>query len=176
MASVTRRVVVTGSESTGKTTLAKALADHYRVPWVPEFAREYAAARGGQVSAADLEPIARGQLGLEARFREAAGSSRLILDTDLLSTWIYALHYYGSPLGWIDEQLRTAPTDLYLLCETDLPWVADPVRDPVQQREAIQALFLGELVRRGLPFERVRGSGSQRLAAAIRAIDTHLKL
>lgn len=166
MASVARRIVLTGSESTGKTTLAEALAAHYRVPWVPEFAREYAAARQGRLSAADVEPIALGQLALET-----TSGGDLVLDTDLLSTWIYAHHYYGSAPTWIDAYLRAGPDKLYLLCDTDLRWVPDPARDRGDRRDEIHALFHAELVNRRLRFEVIGGRGPDRLAAAIRVID-----
>jgi len=99
---VIHRIVVTGSESTGKTTLARTLALELRAPWVPEFARDYAAARGGVLSAADVEPIARGQVAREDAAMAALGDRGvLVLDTDLVSTTVYAEHYYGRCPAWI---------------------------------------------------------------------------
>jgi nicotinamide riboside kinase len=128
----------------------------------------------GPLTIEDVEPIARGQLGLETSYRETAGErATLIFDTDLLSTWVYAHHYYGAAPDWIDERLRrtSAAGALYLLCDTDLPWVEDPIRDRVAARQEIQARFRDQLIDRVLPFEALRGIGSDRLAAAIQAID-----
>ena len=79
------RIVVTGSESTGKTQLAEQLAAHYGVPWVPEFARDYAEQKGRPLTSADVTPIGSGQMTREdAAMRGLTGM--IVFDTDLLST------------------------------------------------------------------------------------------
>ena len=100
------RVVVTGSECTGKTTLARALAERFGAPWVPEFCRGWQDAKGRPLEAEDVEPIARGQVA-EADAAEAAARDVVVLDTDLLSTAVYARHYYGSCPAWIEKAART---------------------------------------------------------------------
>ena len=121
-------VTVTGSECTGKTTLARDLARHFGAVWVPEFARDYLDEQTGTtglpLDASDVEPIARGQIAAEDRGR-AAASGLVILDTDLVSTTVYARHYYGACPPWIDQAARDRRADLYLLCDIDVPWVAD---------------------------------------------------
>lgn len=166
------RIVLTGSESTGKTTLAAQLAAHYGTTWVPEFARGYAAERGGVLAAADVEPIARGQVAAE---QAASGTGLLVLDTDLLSTAVYARHYYGLTLDWIEAAIVKAPDTLYLLCDIDLPWEADGIRDRGDDRVAMQRLFRDALVARGRRFEVVSGVGKARLAHAIRTVDRWLE-
>lgn len=161
------RVVLTGSESTGKTTLASRLAAHYGTAWVPEFARTYAAERGGVLSADDVEPIARGQAAAEAA---AIGHGLLILDTDLLSTAVYARHYYDRRVDWLEAAIGRQPT-LYLLCDIDLPWEADGIRDRGEDRDRMQELFRRALAERSLPFAVVSGLGPARLARAITATD-----
>ena len=96
------RVVLTGSESTGKTTLAADLAAHYRTVWSPEFARAYADRKKGPLDRSDVEPIARGQIAGEDEAARRAGRL-LILDTDLLSTVVYGRHYYGRFPEWIEK-------------------------------------------------------------------------
>ena len=88
------RVVLTGSESTGKTTLAEELARHYDAELVPEFVRGFAEARGGMIEFGDHGPIARGQMALEDE-HIARGGDVLMQDTDLLSTVVYCRHYFG---------------------------------------------------------------------------------
>jgi NadR type nicotinamide-nucleotide adenylyltransferase len=125
MAEVTR-ICLTGPESTGKTGLAAALGDELGTVWVPEYAREYAERHGNELSAADVEPIARGQMANEDR---VSANGILLLDTDLLSTVVYARHYYGSCPEWIEREARRRKAHLYLLLDTDVPWKADPARD-----------------------------------------------
>jgi nicotinamide riboside kinase len=142
------RICLTGPECTGKTTLAQLLARELGVLWVPEYAREYAEARGNQLTAADVDAIARGQIALmdsygpsvprspgssvspeEPRNRGPEDPVPLILDTDLLSTVVYARHYYGACPAWIEAEARRRHADLYLLLDTDVIWQPDAARD-----------------------------------------------
>lgn len=168
MASLPRRIVLTGAESTGKTTLAVALAKHYGIPGIPEFAREYAESRGGVLTIADAEPIAVGQLTLE---QSLSAVESAVLDTDLLSTWIYARYYYQWAPDWIDHYLRKSPADLYLLCDTDLAWVPDPIRDSGASRIQVDRRFREELASRSLPMAVITGFDDDRLQAAIAAVE-----
>ena len=165
------RVVVTGSESTGKTTLARALADHYEVPWSPESAREFVDREGRRPTAGDVEAIARGQLAVEERAIGRAGGL-VIHDTDLLSTAVYARHYFGACPHWVERSLAGRRADLYLLAGIDVPWSSDGgQRDRGDRRAEMQALFRRGLEERGLPFVDIRGSRADRLRDAIAAID-----
>ena len=166
-------VTVTGSESTGKTTLASNLARHFGTVWVPEYSRVYAdektATTGMPLDASDVEPIARGQIASEDRGLEAA-RGLVIRDTDLVSTTIYARHYYGSCPAWIDEAARARRAGLYLLCDVDVPWVADAVRDSPDVREHLHARFVNALDALGVPYVNIRGSWAERLQMAIDAV------
>lgn len=167
------RVVLTGSESTGKTTLAVELARHYDAALVPEFVREFAAAKGGVIEFSDHGPIARGQMALEDA-QIALGRPVVIQDTDLLSTVVYCRHYFGSAPDWIvDEAVARAP-DLYLLCEIDLPWIADGVRDRGHLRQEMQELFRDAVLSSGTPVAIIRGDGKERLEGAIDMVDALL--
>ena len=172
-----KRVVLIGSESTGKTTLAERLARHYGVSWVPEFVRDYAAAKGEALEAGDVEAIARGQAAREDeyRLRAAAADERLLIgDTDLLSTAVYAAHYYGRAPEWVIDAAHRRRPDLYLLFDIDLPWTADPQRDRGQVRPEMHALFLAAVQASGAPFVPISGDGTARFAAAQAAIDNLL--
>jgi len=164
------RVVLTGSESTGKSTLAARLAEHYHASFVPEFVRDFAARKGSAVAFDDHGPIARGQMGLEDA-ATTVGHDLIIQDTDLLSTAIYSAHYFGKAPPWIVKTARERRPDLYLLLEIDVPWVADPVRDRGHMREEMQQLFRDAVRDSGAPFEIIRGNWDERFAAAVRAID-----
>jgi NadR type nicotinamide-nucleotide adenylyltransferase len=159
-------VTVTGSECTGKTTLARALAARFDTVWVPEYVRSYLDAKGAELTCDDVEPIARGQMAAQD---EAAGrASRLVVfDTDLLSTVVYSRHYYGDCPAWVEEASRGRLADLYLLLHPDVPWLPDGrQRDRPHDRERIHGLFAQALADRGARFVDVRGPWGEREAMA----------
>ena len=175
-----KRVVVTGPESTGKTTLAARLARHYRTCWVPEFARGYLDAqyprRGSDevCRAEDMEPIARGQVGAEDALARQA-SRVLFSDTDLIVTKVYSEHYFGGCSGWIREAARARRYDLHLLLDVDVPWVPDRQRDQGHAREELHARFRRELRVHGCRVVEVSGDWDERFAAAVAAVDAVLR-
>lgn len=168
------RIAVFGTESTGKTTLARRLASHFGEPWSPEFVRSFWDARAGRITAADLEAIARGQIANE---EEAAARARraVFCDTELLTCtlWNDAL-FPGECPGWVREEAvrRARGFALYLLCAPDVPFVADPQRcfpDPAARARA--GLWWREaLVSRGLPFVELRGDWAERERAALATV------
>ena len=164
-------VVVTGSECTGKTTLAMELAEHYGTVWVPEFVRQFVEAKGSAPEYADVEAIARGQIALEDRMT-AKAAEVLIQDTDLLSTVVYSQHYYGDCPGWIEEELEKRAGDLYLLADIDVPWSPEgDQRDRGDRREEMHELFRSALGHRGFRFVEISGTLPERLEKAIATID-----
>ncbi|HEY2378351.1 MAG TPA: ATP-binding protein [Gemmatimonadaceae bacterium] len=169
-----KRVVLIGSESTGKTTLARQLAEHYDAEWVPEFVRDYADRKEGALVFGDHAPIAHGQIALEDEYRVRSNERNaplLIQDTDLLSTAIYCAHYYGKCPVWITEAATARRPDLYLLLDIDIPWTADAQRDRGQLRNEMQAVFREAVERSGAPFVRVHGNRDERFEQARSAID-----
>ena len=159
------RIVLTGSESTGKTTLTADLARHYGAVWVPEYVRGYADWKGAPLDAGDVEPIARGQIAAQDRALELAGKV-LLLDTDLLSTVVYAEHYYGSCPPWVRAAADHRRADLYLLCDIDVSWTADPQRDRPDHRPLMHQLFVRALTAGGYPFLLIQGGWLERFLAA----------
>jgi NadR type nicotinamide-nucleotide adenylyltransferase len=173
MQELVRRVVVTGSESTGKSWLVQRLAQRFDTLWAPEFARQYALQKAAPLDASDVEPIARGQIIAEDAVLSRA-KDLAILDTDLVSTVVYAEHYYGKCPPWVERAARKRLADLYLLCDIDVPWVADRARDRPQTRGELHAAFQDSLERLRAHYTIIRGSWEQREAAAISAVDALL--
>ncbi len=169
------KVVVFGPESTGKTTLARDLADYYRAPWVPEYAREYLQEKWDREQQTcqpeDLLPIAIGQIRLENALTKEA-DRLLICDTDLLETKVYSEAYY---LGYCDPILEKFALenqyDLYFLTGIDVPWEADDLRDKPGEREKMYAYFKDALQAHNRRFVILKGSRATRLQLAIRHID-----
>ncbi len=167
------RVVITGSESVGKTTLATQLASRHHALCVPEFVRDYAERKQAPIDRSDHWPIARGQVEHEAIYLAKAterGHSLLFQDTDLLSTVAYCDHYTGGCDAGIERLAAERCADHYLLLDIDVPWVFDGMRDRGDRRAEVHALFVATLERFGAPFTRIRGTWGERMAAAERVI------
>ncbi len=165
------RIVFTGPESCGKTTITQQLAAHYRVPWVPEYARTYLQKNGLDYQEEDLLKIAKGQLYREDRIG-AGKPSMLFCDTDLITIKIWAKHKYGSVHPWILEQIQNRPYDHYFLCGTDVPWQYDPQREHPSQREDLFKIYADELQALGKPFSILQGDLETRLQASITIIES----
>lgn len=160
------RICLTGPECTGKSELARRLARELGGVYVPEFAREYVLHRNRSLTADDVGPIAAGVIALEAaRTRDAAGM--VFLDTDLLSTVVYARHYYGACPTWIERAAAVRRASLYLLLDIDIPWQPDPARDPdPSAREVLYARFGETLDEFGAKWQVISGDGERRYRAA----------
>ena len=174
-------VTVLGPESTGKTTLAAELARRLGAALSGEAAREYARALGGArpLGPGDVLPIARAQIELQDAADARAtveGRGLAVRDTDLVSTTAYAWWYYRLREPWLDDAARARRARHYLLCDVDLPWAPDPVRDPSMAhagtRGAALAMFVDELARHGCAWSWVRGAGEARTEQALRALWT----
>ncbi|NNE29584.1 MAG: ATP-binding protein, partial [Saprospiraceae bacterium] len=123
-----RIIVLTGPESTGKTTLCRMLAEHYKEPWVPEFAREYLHERDGIYSESDLREMAKGHLQSIYDYWPKADKF-LFVDTDLWNYVVWANFKYGRVDPFIDGSAKLHPASYYLLCGLDPLWEEDPLRE-----------------------------------------------
>ncbi|HEX7137814.1 MAG TPA: ATP-binding protein [Vicinamibacterales bacterium] len=168
------RICLIGPECTGKTTIAARLAERYGVSWVPEYAREYAAAVARPLISEDADLIARGQLASEDRAIAEAlrtGARLLILDTDLVSTYVYARHYYGSAPEWVDAIVHTRLANHYLLLSPDCPFTPDPVRDSAADRLAIHDAMALALDTLGARYTRVGGGWEERWEGVVGVVE-----
>jgi NadR type nicotinamide-nucleotide adenylyltransferase len=169
-----KRIAITGPESTGKSTLAEALAMHYNSVFVPEFARDYIEKLERDYDFSDILVIAQGQLKQEQEFAGKA-SGFLFCDTELLVTRIWSWHRYGKTHEWIDNQINNKRYDLYLLCNIDLPWEYDPQREHPHLREYFFNWYHKELISLDVPFVIISGTAEERLFNAIKAINNFFK-
>lgn len=165
-----KRIAITGPESTGKSILARQLADHYKTVWVPEFAREYIGNLNRPYFAEDILIIAKEQLQRENLLAQNANKF-LFCDTELIVTKIWIEHAFKSCPEWIVENLIKHKYDLYLLTNIDIPWEKDPQREHPHLREYFFGLYLKNLKSRTLPFNIISGLKEERLMNSIRIID-----
>ncbi len=169
-----KRVCIVGAESSGTTTMAQALADHYRTLCVPEYGRQYADDKmNGKTEpwrSEEFVHIARVQ---SLREDEAArlANRLLICDTDALATGIWHERYMGFRSGEVESIAKMRRCDLYLVTDVDVPFVQDGTRDGEHMRAWMHRRFLEALATRQTPYALLSGSHRERLRIAIRLID-----
>ncbi len=178
------RIVLFGPESTGKSTLAERLAERFSAPWSPEYVREFWDTHGGIITAADLDAIARGQMAGEegaVRLANASGARVVFHDTDLLTCTVWDdLLFPGACPEWVRTEAvrRARACDLFLFCDTDMPWTPDPQRcfPDEEGRAMCRRVFLETLERTGARWARVYGADAEREAGAVAQIELLLNL
>lgn len=168
------KVVLFGPESTGKSTLAAQLADHYNTVFVPEYSRIYAEQQllhDKLLTKDDVILIAEGQMKLENKLTPKANKV-LICDTDLLETKVYSVAYYGGISDLALEKYAIENIyDLYFLTYIDIPWEADDLRDKPHEREAMFEAFENALKTYNKPYVLLKGSIEERFTLAKAYID-----
>ncbi|MFN4121680.1 MAG: AAA family ATPase [Flavobacteriales bacterium] len=159
------RIAITGPESTGKSALAESLAQHYHAKWIPEYAREYLQKNGPAYSFDDITHIAMMQ---QDREQSASKQSDLIFcDTDALVCKIWQEYVFGRTAPLVQDWFEKTTYTYTLLCNIDLPWEPDPLREHPNEREELFILYERHLMQHKRPFGIVNGQGYERLVCAI---------
>ncbi len=171
-----KKIAITGPESTGKSSLSRALATHYGCDFVPEFAREYIQKLERPYTREDILVIARQQIALEESALKNARGNFLFCDTDLLVTKVWSMHKYDTCDPWILQQLEIPRYDLYLLCNVDLPWQYDDQREHPHLRNFFFEWYKRELEGYGFPYRIVSGSRQDRTENALALITDYFTL
>jgi nicotinamide riboside kinase len=146
------------------------MAEHFHTLWVPEYAREYLTGLGRPYEFEDIAIIARKQLEQENELAKKA-KKLLFCDTDFLVTKIWSQYKYGKCDPWIEEMAEYHRYDLYLLCNTDLPWEEDPMREHPGQRDELFRIYMKEMKSIHASYILVSGTGKQRTDKAISAVE-----
>ncbi len=169
-----RRIVITGPESTGKTELARALSIKMNSVWIPEYARSYVENLHRHYNYDDVLLIAQYQVAQEAEYALKIRKGILIFDTWLIITKVWLDLVFGKCPEWITDHIRASKIDLFLVCDTDLPWIADPVRENGgEKRKELFQLYCNEIVAFGFKYEIVSGFGDERAENALTALSKH---
>lgn len=186
--STIKKIVIIGPESTGKSTLAKQLAAHYNTIACPEYARQYLNENGIAYSFEDLLVIAKGQITLEENCETLAVDSwqlaenhqpstinyqPLFIDTDMYVMKVWCEYVFGKCHQLILDEIASRKYDLYLLCNIDLPWAKDDLREypDEQPRKELYHIYKDLLINQTTPWVDISGNYEQRLQKAIDAVN-----
>lgn len=168
------RIALFGPESTGKTTLAKQLAEHFQTAWTPEFARNYLQEKWNNTAQIcdvnDMLPIAYGQMQMENESLSKANKF-LFCDTNLMVTKVFSEVYYNFCDPLLDKAARKHEYDLFFLTDIDIPWEKDDLRDKPEERETVFAVFKQTLIDNNKPFITLSGDTDFRLKKAIQIVN-----
>lgn len=180
-----KKIVIIGPESTGKSTLCERLAVHYHTSWVPEYARAYLEKHGSNYSYTDLRDIAAGQIELEEEAVKklqdenhllpiaSQQSPKLFIDTDMYVMKVWSEFVFNKCNNWILNRVAERKYDLYLLCEVDLPWIKDGLREypDVRVRKRLYSFYKDLLVNQRVPWCEISGEYDERFSKAIHFIE-----
>ncbi|MBX9733300.1 MAG: AAA family ATPase [Chitinophagaceae bacterium] len=181
-----KKIVVIGPESTGKSTLCEQLAQHYKTEWCAEFAREYLLTYGTNYEASDLTTIAKGQIALEEEWLQKVNkpwnsehgpwkndTPILFIDTDMYVMKVWSEYVFGVCDFFILDAINKRQYDHYLLCNIDLPWVKDELREyPNEQpRKELFYMYKDLLINQSVPWTLISGDYDERLVKAIEVVD-----
>ncbi len=170
-----KKIVVIGPESTGKSTLCAALAAYYNTIWCKEYARQYLLENGTDYTYDNLLTIAKGQLALEKEAKTKA-NKLFVVDTDMYVMKVWCEFVFNKCHIEILQEAAQQKTDLYLLCNTDLPWTKDELREypDATTRQKLFLHYKDIVINSGVAWALVSGIGQERTDAAINAIEKML--
>src|ERR1700750_3155345 len=160
-----KKIVLIGPESTGKSTLCKQLANHYHTLWCPEYAREYLSLHGTKYDYDDLLEIAKGQVEAEEKYIQLVSKKNLplFIDTNMYVMKAWAEFVFGKCHPFILEQIKKRKYDLYLLCNIDLEWVKDELREypELEIRRKLYGLYRNMMMDQNVPWVEISGNKEQ---------------
>ena len=166
------RIAITGPESSGKTTLCRLLSEHFKVPFIYEYARTYLENKSGVYKQSDLDFIAKEHL------KNILSSSHTvsISDTDFSVLEIWSEYKFKKSSELIKELASQDLFDLHILCRPDIPWVADELRENEHSRYYLFELYKASLTRHRKNFIEVDGSLENRIKKSVQYIEELINL
>jgi NadR type nicotinamide-nucleotide adenylyltransferase len=183
-----KKIVIIGPESTGKSTLCQELAEYFETIWCPEYAREYLLTNGTDYSFQDLLTIAKGQIALEEQLAEKLEQRAAplleqdydipyFIDTDMSVMKVWCEFVFNKSHPFIEEQLAKRKVDHYFLCQPDLPWVKDQLREypDLATREKLFTIYRSWLESQSVPWTLIQGKDTERMQLAVRAVNRILE-
>jgi Predicted ATPase/kinase involved in NAD metabolism len=166
------KIAILGPESTGKSTLSKELSEYFHIDFVPEYSREYLSKLNRKYTFDDVTEIAKKQNQMILEKARHAGKY-LISDTEMIVCKIWTEYVYGKTSTFIENAVSEQFFDIYLLCNIDLKWENDPLREnpKLEERESIFKLYINELQRLKANYHIISGEGANRFHNALSHIE-----
>lgn len=161
------RIAITGPESSGKTTIALALAEQLNGTCVVEFAREYLLKLNREYNQQDLDLIAKGQV---KSWDASAENSIIVSDTEMLVMHVWSEVKFKTTSDYILKALGKQRFHHYFLCAPDIPWEEDPLREHPEMREELFNLYLEKLEELEVPFTILKGDNEMRMKTAMEVL------
>ncbi|MCZ2223910.1 MAG: ATP-binding protein [Chitinophagales bacterium] len=192
------KIAIIGAESTGKSTLCELLAQHFKTEWCPEYAREYLLTNGTDYTFDDLEIIAKGQLALEDEYEnkikkfwkknndgfyinsQSMSVTRhpplLFIDTNMYVMKVWCEYVFGKCHQFILDEIVNRTYDLYLLCNVDLPWIKDELREYPDEKPRLELhhIYKDIMINQTTPWVEISGSYDERLIKAINDVNNSI--
>lgn len=170
------KIVLTGPESTGKSKLGIALATHYGLKCVPEFARHYMEKNGKAYNYELLLEMARGHKVFQKQALENYDLDMIFFDTDLMNYYLWSKIVYNKTHKWIEDEMQKEQDHLYLLLYPDIPWQPDPLRENPNNRHHLYDHHYRTITDLKRTYRVIKGSGQARIKNAISAVEEMLAL
>jgi NadR type nicotinamide-nucleotide adenylyltransferase len=184
-----KKIVAIGPESTGKSFLCEQLAKYYNTLWCPEYARIYLTENGKDYTYDDLLLITIGQLALEDAMTEevrnqpdhsiqhpTSNAPLLFVDTDMYVMKVWCEYVFDKCHQFILNSIAERKYDLYLLCNVDLPWTPDELREYPEEapRKELYNIYKNILINQETPWIEISGNYEERFQKAVEGIEKYI--
>ncbi len=164
------RIVLTGPESSGKTELTNSLSKYFKMPFVPEYAREYLSKKNNEYDLSDLLKIND----IQTKIQKLTDGEMVFWDTDIITIIIWAKEKFNTKNEIFEKSLKENVPHFYLLCNPDLDWEQDDLRENPNDRYRLLREYQSILIKRRIPYAHIQGKGKIRLANAIDSIQSQV--
>ena len=158
-----KSLIITGPESTGKTTIAEYLSRALKIQLIEEYSRNYLEATQGKYEYDDIKTMAKEAYSIINEL----STNKIIQDTDIITYKIWSTIKYNKSSNWIDERIKNLLPNLYLLCYPDIPWIDDPLRESQHERHDLFRKYEQTLINHKLPYFIISGNKEVRLQTAL---------
>jgi NadR type nicotinamide-nucleotide adenylyltransferase len=182
-----QKIVLIGPESTGKSVLSAALAEYFHTEWCPEYARQYLLQHGFPYTYNDLYVIGKKQLELEDKYTSALikqttsvynNQKLLFIDTDMYVMKVWCEYVFNKCHQFILNEIAQRSYNLYLLCNTDLPWVQDELREYPDEKTRKELFYMYKdiLINQSVPWVEISGQNHERIEQAVSVVKHFFKI